>query len=407
MMIECPFCKARAQIADSKEGAKVRCGECGRVYGARPIGQKRGSSQSNPMPFILGGVIAVAGVLLFLLTQNEDKPRVVPQNTRTVEVEEPEVPRRGFEAPEVQAAVKMHGYAKAGDRTPLQVRLDGERMWERERGEDEPAWATLDTMERNAKLEAWVDLLADQDNPKGPASWEPYNGDIVDDNMGVITVEVQCTPVGGGIEQRTFTWQVAESGGKFKVVSWSRFEEPVEVASKGSPKSLKGVERVTLSDGSKVVERQPEALEHLAMTPPDLRAEIDELCEKIIDLSLTKELNAAKLRLQAIGKPAIPRLLTKLHEIELTDFDKARQVQNVVSVLRKITDQYFGFEPLDMVGNAMGTTDEMRASAIKQWFAWWYRNGESFTEAEKTDVLEEYAELTEADKKWLEMHKDK
>lgn len=406
MLIECPFCKARANIADSKEGAKVRCGDCGRVYGARPVGAKRSSASTNITPFIIGGVVILTGAILFIITNGDDpKPRTNVFEPPKEQVAKPQE-LTGFESPVVQTAVKMHNDAKAGNRTPLTVRLAGDALWAAERGEDDPTWDELDTIERNAKLEAWVDLLVDADNPNGPANWEPYNGELEQTELGVITVSLQCTPSDGGIEAKRFEWLLREDGERFKVVGWSRFEKP-KVADKGSPGSLKGVEKVTLTDGSRVVEREPEALPHLETTPPDLRAEIDDLYTKIIDLSLTKEMSAAKNRLEAIGKPAIPRLLTGLYEIELTDIDTARQVQNIIYVLRRITDEYFGYEPLTMVGSGMGTTEERRASAIKQWFAWWYRNGEKFTEAAREDMLGEFAELTEADKKWLKRNQDK
>lgn len=407
MLIECPFCKARAQLAESKEGAKVRCGECGRVYGARPVGQKRSSSSStNPVPFIIGGVVLLTGALLFFLTNNDEPPRT-DYTERIEQEDDAPVVLTGFDAPEVQAAVKLHQYAKAGDRTPLTVRLAGEQIWSEQRAEDDPAWDDLDSAERNAFLGELVDELIDTEFQKSPANWTPYNGHVVSEDRGIVTVEVQCTPVGGGVESLEFTWRVVQDGERYEAVSWSRFEEPEVVEpKKGTPKSLEGVEVVELSTGGEVTEREPEPLEHLATTPPDLRAEIDELYAMLLDLSLTKEMSAAKLRLQEIGKPAIPRLLTGLYEVELTDIDTARQIQNIVSVLRKITDENFGFEPLVMVGSNMGTTEELRTSAIKQWFAWWYRFGDSFTEPDREDNLGDYIELSESDKKWLERNKD-
>lgn len=405
MLIECPFCHARAQIADSKEGAKVRCGECGRVYGARPVGSGRGkSSKTNLTPFIIGGVVVIAGALLWLLTKDAGKrPRM---STDSV-VEKPEPPKQeyGWKAPAVQDAAKMHTDAKSGNRTPLTVRLSGADLWAAKRGEDDPMWDEFDKLEQNAKLELFVDELVDASNSKGVANWTPYNGSILSEDMGVITVRLQCTPAEGGIEKRDFEWQLRQEGERFKVLSWSRFEEPVK-SEKGSPTSLKGVEKVALSDGSVVIERTPEPLAHLDSTSPELRAEIDSLYAKIIDLSLTKEMSQAKLRLQEIGKPAMPRLLTGLYEIPLDDIDNARRVQNIVSVMRKITGQYFGFEPLTLVGSAMGTTEERRASSIKQWFAWWYRNGEAFSEVVKEDALNDLIEMTPEDKAWLDRHKD-
>ena len=50
MFIECPSCHARAQLPDSKEGAKVRCSECSSVYEALPggAGPRRASEAVRP-----------------------------------------------------------------------------------------------------------------------------------------------------------------------------------------------------------------------------------------------------------------------------------------------------------------------------------------------------------------------
>ena len=66
-----------------------------------------------------------------------------------------------------------------------------------------------------------------------------------------------------------------------------------------------------------------------------------------------------------------------------------------------------GFKPMMMEGSGVGTTEERRQSAIKQWFAWWWRKQDKFTEKETTDGLEGLIELTEKEKRWLERNKDK
>ena len=58
-------------------------------------------------------------------------------------------------------------------------------------------------------------------------------------------------------------------------------------------------------------------------------------------------------------------------------------------------------------GSAAGTTEERRTSAIKQWFAWWYRNEDKFDKKDESDDgLEGLIELTEKEERWLERHKD-
>ena len=129
---------------------------------------------------------------------------------------------------------------------------------------------------------------------------------------------------------------------------------------------------------------------------------MEALFATIINLDLTTEIGDAKGRLEEIGKPAIPMLLTGLYEIPLDTEDQARQVQNIVDTLRRITGNFFGFEPLLLVGSSMGTTEERRTSSIKQWFAWWYTKGKNFEVAEKVDVLAEVlGEISKEDRDYI------
>lgn len=403
MLIECPFCHARAQIADDKEGAKVRCGECGRVYGAREKGRASSSSQTNPTPFIIGGVVLVVGAILFAVMSNhKPKPVVkVPEKEAVVE----EVYLRGWDALSVKGAAEFHFSAILAKLTPLQTRLDGAAIWALKKTDEDPSWDSLEGFERTEKLEAWVATMVDKENEDSIANWKPFDGRILNMDRDQVAVRLQCTPADGGSESREFDWLLIEDGDRFKAISWGRYIDPATIkrAAKNKPKGFK---KVTLSDGSRVHEREPEPLAHLETTPPSLRKEIDELYGKIIDLSLTKEMSRAKNRLTEIGKPAVPRLLTGLYEMPLADFDEARKVQNIVNVLRNITGQRFGFEPMVLVGSAMGTTEERRASSIKQWFAWWYKKGSKFTEKETTDALDDIIELSDEDKAWLKRHEN-
>ena len=55
MIIECPACGARAKLPDSKEGAKVRCSECERIYLAHPSGARASAkTSSSAMPVGIG-----------------------------------------------------------------------------------------------------------------------------------------------------------------------------------------------------------------------------------------------------------------------------------------------------------------------------------------------------------------
>ncbi len=122
----------------------------------------------------------------------------------------------------------------------------------------------------------------------------------------------------------------------------------------------------------------------------------------MIDLDLTKEASRAQTEMERIGRPAIPILLTGMYEIPLDTEDHSIQVNIIVQTLRSITGQYFGYKPQELVGSGLGTSKERRDSSIKQWFAWWYRKKDKFTEKEVVDGLEGKIELTEREKRFLD-----
>ena len=150
----------------------------------------------------------------------------------------------------------------------------------------------------------------------------------------------------------------------------------------------------------------PQPLEHLADTPPELRDRIDQLVATMVDLDLTKEAASAQHELVDIGKPALPILLTGLFETPLDSEENAIRCNLVVQTLRRITGHSFGYSPQLLEGSSVGTTEERRRSGIRQWFAWWHRNQDEFEEKEVEDGLEGLIELTEEEKRWLERNQD-
>lgn len=75
MRIQCPSCQARANLSEGHEGAKVRCTECGRVYVARPKGNKLAQRNRNQGLLIAGlaGGFALIG-LVFLARARLEPP---------------------------------------------------------------------------------------------------------------------------------------------------------------------------------------------------------------------------------------------------------------------------------------------------------------------------------------------
>jgi len=379
MLIECPFCHTRAKLPESKEGAKVRCAECSKVYRAREIlsGGRSASTSSSSGPIIAVIVVAVIGLGALLIMRDEGPeptpvkaatPKLVPKVVLT-ELEDP----TGWDSEPVQFAVRLHGLAAARDAGALEELLHLEGLQLVDDPEDAPAWTDLDEDARSARLDLALESLLDRDETGTVAGWEPYDGELVNEFETRAIVKLSASPA-GATTKRVIEWNLAKVDGEWKATRWEEWLSDAE-----RKKRNRGFDIVKLSDGSVVVEREPEPLPHLEDTPQEVRDRIDELMATMLDLELTTQSSKASRELIEIGKPAIPALLTHLFENTLSTEDDSIRANIAVQALRQITDEFFGYQPMALVGSALGTTEERRMSAVRQWFAWWHRKGEAFT----------------------------
>lgn len=409
MLIQCPSCQARAKLSDDHEGAKVRCAECGRVYVARPQGAKGSVSSGGGTGVVLG--IGVAAVLLllvfFVMNRSKDEP-VVAQAPKALPPPAPVETDQGWKNELVQAMVKLHTAAFAGDRDTVKTFLHGARIWAREHtnaeGVLDPAVPPFEALPPHEKVDAqnrWAEELCAGPSKELVADWVPFDGELVEQGDLDAFVRIAVKPRAGGVESRWVEWNLTKEGNRYKAWKWQRWLSPDEVR---AAKKKKGYEVKTLSDGSVVHEREPAPLGHLEDTPAELRQEIDGLLATMLDLDLTKEGGRARARLVEIGRPAIPPLLTKFYEIPADDEPNRIRCNMIDQALSDITGQQFGYAPGE-AGTAAGTTEERRASSIKQWFAWWYKNEKRFTTKKVEDGLEGLIELDEKEKAWLERNK--
>lgn len=410
MLIQCPSCQARSKLSDDHEGAKVRCAECGRVYVARPQGARGTVSggKSTGVVIAIGAGAALLVLALFLMNQGDDAPVVAKTPAAAPPPPPPIELENGWKNELVQTMVKLHTAAFAGDRETVKSLLHGPRVWAREhtdaQGVLDPAAPPFDALpphEKVAAMERWAEELCAGSAKELVADWVPFDGELVEQEDADAFVRIHARPRAGGVEGRWIEWNLAKDGTRFKAWRWTRWTSPDEVKAE---KKKKGYDVVTLSDGSVVHERKPEALAHLEDTPEALRQEIDAQLLTMLDLEQNKASIKARTRLVEIGRPAIPRLLTKFFEIPADTRENRIRCNMIDQALSDITGQSFGYAPGE-AGSAAGTTEERRESSIKQWFAWWYKNEKRFTTKKVEDGLEGLIELDEKEKAWLERNK--
>jgi predicted Zn finger-like uncharacterized protein len=411
MIIQCPSCGARAKIPESKEGAKVRCAECERVYVARDAASRggrggRSRQSSSTLPIAIGGG-AVALLLILLLVQGGDEPVEAPEEAPVVEAQEVAVTDDiGWDSPIVKRLRKLHDLAYDADEFALKNALDWDRVHARLQREDEDAplnlaaYEGLTTDEKDLFRTEVLRSLTEQGAENLIGSWKPFDGSVegVTDDTAVarLALEPRSPELGEGT--RNVEWLLVRRGGKWLAWSWERWYSERELKTERIARS-KSYEKKTLSDGSKVIEGEPGPLPYWDQTSPELRTQIDGLIVKLMDLELpAKELSEVKAELLLNGKHAIPPLLTRFYELNeagFADMDDAIRAQLVHAMLGEIT----GYVTTFSAHEALGASKERRDSGVRQWFGWYNRKFKRFetrtpeAEDEGVDPLE--AELLE------------
>jgi hypothetical protein len=406
MLIECTFCHAQAKIPESKEGAKVKCGQCGKIYVARDPSD-RGRKKTNPAPFIIGGVVLLGGVAIFAVVNSGSGAPPAPPPVVEAAPPPPAVDRSGWDSQFVRQVRDLYQAAAAGNADKLEPSIHLEKHVEHLRTKPEnaemPEFAAMDAVQRDDVLKAIVAawLVKDGKAEANLASWKPDDGKVETEGDTEVVVRVKVHDVETKLENRVVEWRVVldPRDKRWKVASWERWISPEEAkAMRGS--LAKEVKMVEFEDGVKLYQADPRPLAHLDDTPPEMRTRIDGLVEKLLDLNLrAKDRTAVKNDLLAIGKPALPILLTKMYEIQITDDTTLGQVTVVHQMLSDITAYDPGFSPL----GSGPESEKKRDIAIRAWFAWYLRKGARFEERkEGVDLLETMIEPTARDKREIE-----
>ncbi len=398
----------------------------------------RGRSSQGPNLGLWGGLGAGLVLLMvaWFVTRNGDDassevaaaPKTASEDGSSAkkDSESPIVDPMGWEGKLMRAAVAIHTAARGANTGTLKGLLDGRGFWHREelaraaeagtQPRSEEAFAILPTTEIDDVLMRVVASLKEGRAGELIYEWEPYDGQVLDMQRDKAHVRLTLAPAAGGAEKRFIDWRMTkDTRGNWRAYSWEPFgDDPLaeakaaEAARASEEEETKPppVKTITFADGKEIYERDPEPLEHLDSTPPDLQEQIESLYATLINLDLTRESAAAKRELVKLGKPVIPILLSGLYETKLTDDESRIRANLMVVTLRNITGRDFGYDPQARLGKQDGVNKERSDSAIKQWFAWWYQNKQVFDEKQREDMLKDHIQLTDKDKAWLRRHAD-
>lgn len=434
MLIQCTSCGTQAKIPDSKEGAKVKCPECGHVYVARPTGARgRRAKQEDPTKYIIigGAVLAAAAIGIMASRSGGEEVEAKPKE----EVEEvAQAPREDLTSWDgtLQTLVKkLHTAAGAGNegilRSALDARAaydffpsapvtpkppapkpeaDGDKIATPEMEAIEtpegprPEWLGMTEIQRVEFANSMIALATGRGETDAVAMWQPYDGRVenLDEFEGTATVIMisQCTDASLGLPDRATEWRLTGTVVGDKVTDWKwiwvgRWYTDAERDRLGrAPR--KRPEKKTLTDGSVVYESTIRAIPFDVEVTAEARERITKLVDDLADPDLTgRALTKAREGVLSEGKNAIPALLTKMSTIvtkggSLSEFtpDDGSSLQLIHESLRDIT----GFETTFEANVALGATRERIESGVKQWFAWYDKKYKRFSAPKEPDSVD-------------------
>ena len=405
MLIQCPSCDFQTNIADSKQGAKLRCPQCSRVFVARPAraagrgaAGRRAATSSDSSRYVIGGVVAVAGVVLFMMfgRGGQEKVAAAPELPKAPEAEpdtgSPEPEGQGWDSAPVKFVRELHELVHAKNEASLLLAVDAQRAWTA-RGQD-AAWGEQARSAQTTFEGGLVEELAHGEAGALVRDWEPFDGWIesIDGDARVVRVRVTHRE-DESLADRHIEWHIARTDERWKAFNWERWISPDEQdaldseARAADRAARPKVVRKTLTDGSKVIEGKVRAIAYMDETPEADRELIDGLLTRLIDLEADdpRDWSDAKEELVTLGKPVIPPLLTFIAETPHEDHDAGSQLMRVNQTLMDITGHFTSFKP----HVTLGATEERQESGLKQWFGWYDRKFKRFEGApEVADPLD-------------------
>ncbi|MDP6988732.1 MAG: hypothetical protein QF903_04570, partial [Planctomycetota bacterium] len=290
-----------------------------------------------------------------------------------------------------------------GDEFLLQSSIDTERVWQRL-----SATADGEPVERDDFMVGVLDSLLADDPSNLVGAWTPFDGEVIEegDDEAILRLVLQPRDPDAAGGTRHIEWRLARAGEAWKAWSWERWISPEEERNNRIARARRN-KKTTLSDGSVVLEAEPEPIAHLDSTPPELRARIDGMVADLhrLDDLMPRELTNLRNELVVIGKPSVPALLTAMYELDRAGWTEETLIvgQQLHMLLQDIT----GYVTTFKAHEALGGTLERRDSGVKQWFSWYDRKFKRFEErVEEADLLETaIVPKTERERRELEKYR--
>lgn len=402
--VHCPQCAALYRMPEQLLDAKFECRQCRRTFYPKNAVGKRPPKQNNAQPFIIGGVVLAALVVVIVLissfgarpTQASPEKKFTGSSERVDRIH-----------PRVAAVVRWAQSIAAEDIADFGNYSDTAAL--RQKVE-----VTTDQAEGGSQDGALLKAIREHEEGAFFGYLIAAGGNLDERafataDTGTITLELYANkdnPRFRGLCKMRVGFRA--SADSLKVTSWEVVMPPQRVKQKSSFVAHEEIDRpeakkTTFAGEQVTIYESPLiALDHLDETPQAQREEIDKLINDLIDLDAGGGVfNRSSGTLKKIGRPAIPRILNKIYELHGDVETNNLQITRLVRCLRKMTGVAHNYPTADHLNPRPEATKDDRLSALRQWYAWWYRyhKGEYDELIEKEESLEVGKPAKDGDKK--------
>lgn len=404
----CPQCGAQYRVLADALDSKVQCRQCHRTFFPKVTAGKRPRKPDYTKAYLGFGGLAVFVVLSFVLLKATGGSEPARAKTN----EPPKKVETGTLNPRVQHLMGWADKVARNDTFGIREGTDlvaVQQLFEVEPGVDYRNAAP----ERRKEIEdAILGAFQSHEKAKYLRDLRCTHGQLVEESMADSDrgqVKLYLVPEEGderyvaGRGRAEIVVDFVMEGSFPKVTGWTVTRKaPERYVPTGDvyiphDKIAKPevVERDFGGQKIEVTESEPVPLEHLEDTPPELRQEIDKLVQDVLESASPTApgalFNRATDRLVEIGRPAVPRLLNALYELHGDPIGNNIQLSQVCRCLRQVSGNAYDYPVADRPGESRQQTTEKRVSAVKQWYAWWYKyhKGEYDLLIDKRENLEE------------------
>jgi hypothetical protein len=373
-------------------GKMVHCPSCGHAFLARALKQMtQARRHKNPMSALLWVLVIgllITAVLIVQTFFRSSEPPAVPADGPIEEVEEvpveeaPEPDSKATAAKDVPSSrgafcLDFLGALADGDAESAMNMLNFPALYRNRRAPSEPRWTDLSELDQVMKKQEYLQAMAAplsegnrfvtllEDAEVRELGRDAKNG------TGTYAIKVQDP-----IERKTYEIELTlmERGKAILVSGYSlEISKPVKAVDPDAPKTLDEKYKRRISPEGEI-----SRVAYVEGTSPAEIRELSALIERLFTGSRA-ERREIREKLMRYNRKAVPALLNKLVELDMTKDADVGRANTVLGILRGMTKEHFGFTPGYQVDDVYDDPVEELRRSLRRWFGWWEKNKQTWT----------------------------